>query len=325
MTGWLARLRAMAFGGLVLCVGLFVLTGCQPVESVLRVGANPWPGYDALFYARERGHLTPDRVRLLDFPSNVDSMRAFRNGALDAVAVTLDEALLLADHAQSPKVVLVFDVSQGGDAVLAARHVDSISDLRGRRIGLETNGVGAYMLVRTLEAGGLTRDDVQVVNLPLHQQEQAFHEGRVDAVVTFDPVRSRLIQTGARELFSSRQIPNEIVDVLVVREQTLRTHPAALQHLVHAYFQGLADMLRAGPDAAEQLAPRHGMTASALMGAWSLMDFPDRALNRQLLRPGGSLSATLRQMESVLRSYQLITRPVSRDALTDDRLLQEGA
>jgi len=52
----------------------------------------------------------------------------------------------------------------------------------------------------------------------------AFKKRQVDAIVTFEPVKSELLSSGANILFDSHQIPGRIVDVLVVRKNC-RTTP----------------------------------------------------------------------------------------------------
>lgn len=57
----------------------------------LRIGTLVWPGYEPLYLARERGYLDPKSVRLVEYPSNSEVTRAFRNRAIEAAALTFDE------------------------------------------------------------------------------------------------------------------------------------------------------------------------------------------------------------------------------------------
>lgn len=79
----------------------------------------------------------------------------------------------LVETQRNISVVLITDVSNGADVILGKPEIQSLKDLKGRRVG-------------------------------------AFKQGTVDAVVTFEPVRSNLLKSGAKLLFDSTQIPGEI-------------------------------------------------------------------------------------------------------------------
>ena len=98
--------------------------------------------------------------------------------------------------------------------MLARPELKELKDIKGRRVGVESGALGAYVLARALQIAGLNRTDISVVSIPVPEQEQAFQGRRVDAVVTMEPNRTRLLAQGARQLFDSSQIPGEIVDVL---------------------------------------------------------------------------------------------------------------
>lgn len=83
---------------LILLSMSFLLQGCSPPQEPLRLGTNLWLGYEPIYVAREKGWLQEDQVRILEFSSSTDVMRGLRAGTLDAGALTLDEALLLAAH-----------------------------------------------------------------------------------------------------------------------------------------------------------------------------------------------------------------------------------
>ena len=68
---------------LVTITALIVLAGCNKRSSEeLRVGVNPWPGYEALYLAQHRGLFDREgiKVKLVDFQSLGDARRAFERG-----------------------------------------------------------------------------------------------------------------------------------------------------------------------------------------------------------------------------------------------------
>lgn len=294
-----------------------VFAGCAARPEPLRVGANLWPGYAPLRLATAHDGPAAEYGRVLDFPSTSMVLSAFRNGSIDAAALTLDEALLLAANGLEPRIVLVFDFSDGADAIVTAPEIARLESLRGRRIGVETEALGGYLVGRALEQAGLGLHEVDIVTVPVDRHEAAYAAREVDAVVTFEPVRSRLLAVGARELFSSRAIPGEIVDTLVVRDTLLRARERDLVALVRGHFEARAELLADPFAAAQRLGGRAGMSPEAFSGALSLMQLPDVDGNRHLLGAGeGGLEPVLQRLQTTMQTLgQLTAGPAVRAML----------
>ena len=240
---------------------------CAAPRRPLRIGLVVWPVYEIAVLARSLGRLDSKRVHLLDYGSNSEALRAYQNGVIDGVALTTSYVIELLALSSNDRIVLVIDVSTGGDALVASANIKSVRDLKGRRIGLETGSLGLLVLSRALEHGELAKTDVHVVPVDASGQQAAFNAGAVDAVVTYEPMRSTLVARGARDIFNSSMMPNEIVDVLVVRESAVREREQALTHLTDAWFYAL-DYLRRHPvDAAARVAPRENLTADAYLAS----------------------------------------------------------
>lgn len=295
---------------------------CVPgwATQPLRIGTNVWPGYEPLYLAAERERWKEDLgVRLVEYPSATEVLRSFRNRALEAAALTLDEVLTLREGGLPLKVVAVLDVSAGGDVVLAKPQVEDFSDLAGRRIGVESSALGAYVLTRALEINGLALDRIQVVHLDASAHVRAFRDNRIDAVVTFDPMKTQLLNEGARELFSSREIPGEVVDVLVVHTDILRRERARLRQLLAGWFRALDHMQQQPQAAAEFTARRLQLSPSEVLASYQGLEFPGAAANKRLFAT--ELPQTLQRLQNTLIDNGLLHRPQPTDALLDPQLL----
>jgi len=234
-----------------------LIAGCTPVPKPdIRIGTNIWPGYEPLYLARSLGWFRDSSIRLVEYTSATETMNALRHGSIEAGALTLDEVLTLAQEGVDLRVVLLLDVSNGADAVIAHPGIDTPEDLRGRTIGVESSAVGGYMLDRMLEKSGLTLQDVHILSLTLDEHEAAFTSHRVDAVVTFEPVKSRLLAQSAKVIFDSALIPGEIIDVLAVRSEVFNASPDAFAGLTEKWFQALEYLQRHPDDAARRMQPR---------------------------------------------------------------------
>jgi hypothetical protein len=165
-------------------------------------------------------------------------MELLRGNAVHGAGLTLDEALRLRDEGLDLRIVLIFNQSLGADALLARGDIRTLRDLAGRRIGAETNAVGMLMADTVLKAAGLAPDQVTLVPIGADGHEAAWRAGELDALVTCEPIVSRVLSGGARRLFDSRQMPDTIFDMLAVRADSLSRHERHLKRLLRGYFQG---------------------------------------------------------------------------------------
>lgn len=291
-------------------------------ETPLRVGIHVWPGYESLFLAQEKDFFKEAEIRFIELPAASESIRAFENGNVDVVLLTLDEVLRLADRGHEPRIILVMDYSKGADVILSQTNLKSLHELKGRTVGVEMTALGAYVLARALEKAELRPDDVKVVQLLITETETAFLTRKVDAVVTFEPHRTRLLAAGAHTLFDSSQIPNEIVDVMVVRKSLLDDAPPALFRLVGGHFRALEFLRQNRPEAADIMARREGISRAEFLHALELLHQPGQDENRALLnRNGYVLSETMRHLSGVMRRYGMLQTEPDLTVLCDDRFV----
>jgi NitT/TauT family transport system substrate-binding protein len=317
---WSPRVRVAAW---LVAMMLLAATGCagEP-EHPLRLATSPWPGYQSLHLAQSLSYVTRETVQLVELRNNSQSMDAMRAGTVDAATTTLDEALVLRQDGVDVRIVLVFDRSRGADVVMARPTVSSLSDLRGKRIGVETAAVGAVMLDALLSATNLTLGDVTLVPLPVNAHEDAFAAGKFDAVVTYEPVRTRLLAAGAKVIFDSRQIPDRILDVLVVRADAVPRHAAALRALVAAHFNALDYLTREPRDAAARIAPHLGVAPVDVRPQFTGIEIPGVADNYEFLagaEPG--LDAIARDLSELMLRRRLLRERVEIDPLVDPTFL----
>lgn len=284
-------------------------------ELPFRVGTNVWPGYEPLYLAESLSFYNEARVKLVEYSSTTEVMRAFRGRELEAAAVTLDEALALAQTDADFKIILVFDYSNGADALLAKPSMKSVKALKGRKVGAETGALGAYVLARALEAEGLNAEDITVVELPADEHERAFEEGRVDAVVTFEPVRTRLVKKGASVLFDSARMPGEIVDVLIVRKGYLSGNREQVTGLLRGWFKALDHMEKEPADAYARMKARLRIGGNDLREAFELIRLPSRQENEEIL--GGELEKSAGKLMTVMAGSRLIDKTVDIRSLID--------
>jgi NitT/TauT family transport system substrate-binding protein len=265
-------------------LALITVTGCSnEPSSPLRIATNVWIGSEPLYLARDLGHFDPKVVQLVEYPSASEVLRAFRNQAIDGMVISMDELFGLVVDGLQPRVILAVDVSDGADVVVGRPGMQSMTDLKGKRVAVESAALGAFVLSRALALANMEAGDIQVVHLESNEQPGAFNKGEVDGAVTFEPYRSQLTAAGATILFDSTQIPGEIVDVIAVRESALDEQRAAVQALLAGWFKAIGYLQEEPSDAARRMSRRQQTSAEQFLRALAGLHIPSREENLVLL------------------------------------------
>ena len=303
----------------ILLLLVMSLMACsKPQADPLSIVSSPWPGYEPLYLARDLGYLDQAGVRLIELPSSNITLEAFSNGSADIATLTLDETLTLLSQGRKVRILAIMDISNGGDAVMARPEIKSLADMKGKRITIVNIPLGVFMLNRTLEAAGLSSADVSITTLPEDKHEKAYLQDKIDVAITFEPFKTRLANAGAHVLFDSSEIPNEIFDLLLVREDTYNARRDELCQLVQQWNRTL-DYIGDNPeDASARMGKRLNMDADSYLTAMQGLVLPSRQESQRLL--GGKEPALLkpaRRLEEIMLRENLLPAPVDISSAID--------
>ncbi len=293
--GQLAALGLLASGILLLAIGSFVdVFSAQPT---LRLGTNLWIGYQPLHIARDAERL-PSRVVLMEGRSTPPVMEALRIGTIDAAAMTLDEAIRIANEGVPVSIVLALDVSNGADVMLASTAEIAKAGPRGRRVGVETGAVGAYLLHRWLDRLGVPLSAVAIVDIPAALHHRAFDDFDIDFLATYEPIASNAFARSRARVFDSREIPSEILDVLVVRNDRIEVQRKNIKDTVDGWFAGLELLDRRFDRSIERLSRHQDIGPDEVRLMLERLRFPDRRENIRMFEQGD-----LRQSAESIRKW----------------------
>jgi NitT/TauT family transport system substrate-binding protein len=272
-------------------------------SQTLRIGTTLWPGYEPFYLAKEIKAYKSD-IRMITYPSASEVLRAFKSRTLEAAALTLDEVLFLVESNIPIEIILVCDISEGADVIMGRPELKNMQGLIGASIAVESTAVGAYTLSRALELHNIGIDQISLVNVEHSDHKNTYKQGVTDAVVTYEPVRTQLLNEGAIELFNSKEIPGEIVDVLVVHKSTLDTHQTELNDIVEGWFMAL-DYLNDQPAASyEFIASRMKVSIEEAQESYFGLTLPSLSKNKEFLTGDSALlKKTLKNLsEHMIRS-----------------------
>jgi NitT/TauT family transport system substrate-binding protein len=221
----------MKFAALLSVAAL--LSGSAPAadKPAFTVGWSIYVGWNPYHYMDKSGILkkwadkygVSIRVQRFDY---APSLEAFVAKSIDACTMTNMEALdMPAAAGVDTTAVILGDYSNGNDALLV-RNGLTFNKLAGKRVMLVQKTVSEYLFERGMTMNG-AKDEmrrVKLVNTSDSDIAPAFlNNPDQEAVVTWKPLVSQIRKgKGVTTLFTSAQIPGEILDLLVIRTDVLQ-------------------------------------------------------------------------------------------------------
>lgn len=265
------------FLGLVLVLSFFITTAWQDhskdkqtfsseenLEVPLIIGYSNWAGWLPWAVAESEG-LFDKRSANVEFrwyDNYSKSLEDLAAGVIDGNCQTLGDTISFAEIAVNGEVVvLVNDNSAGNDKIIASESIKDVPDLKGQSVAVEAGVVDDFLLTLALEREGLSRSEVNIVDIETGAAAAAFAAGSVDAVGAFPPFwLTALERQGAHEIASSSDFPGAIADLLVVSEELVAAQPDQVQSLVDTWFDALSFIENNSDKADKIMANRAGTT-----------------------------------------------------------------
>lgn len=298
---------------------IFLISACSPSEPPLRVALLEWPPYELAFWAQDQGWLDKERVELLEYKTPAEVSRAFASGSVDIIAVTTDFALALAAQQPDTRIFVVIDSSNGGDVILSRQPVASASALRGKTLAVEAGPLGNFMLSRFLDRYGLSRSDLNIEYVDIPQHVEHWKISDVDLIITYEPSKTRILKEGAQVVFSSKEIPNEIVDVFIARESVIKNRKSDLDHFTHVWFKAVDDLHGNKPEVFSFIGERESIPADEIKAAFMEIRVP--SLDENLMLLSGKDPALFRGVELNEKVMRLSSMLPSGATINKDKLI----
>jgi len=309
---------------MILSLVIFFSACEQQSKQTLRVGISPWPGYEPLALAAEKGFYKKHEIRIIRFATPTESYRALRDGIIDVAAFTADEVFHYAEVRDRPRIFLILDISNGADAIVAKKEIKTLDDLRGKRLGAEGSALGDYVMNRALDFAKSDMNLSSIILKPveINMQEQAFLSGKIDAAVTYEPSKSLLIKAGAHVLFDSSQIPHEIVDVLVTNDRTIQTRSDELQNLAEGWFKSLKYINENYKEALEKMSQHEATTLEEFQKGYEDLIIPSKEENLKMLSAEKSLTLPMQRLSELMYSKGSLQKKIDVRPLLDGRIIE---
>ena len=211
----------------------------------LKIAYSDWPGWVAWEIGVQKGWFKEAGVDVeflwFDY---VPSMDAYVAGKVDAVCMTNGDALVTGATGKPSVGIIINDFSNGNDMIVAAPGIESVKDLKGKKVGLEEGFVSHLLLLTGLEKAGLKAEDVTIVNTPTNETPQVLASKAVDAIGAWQPNSGQALKVlpGSKPVFTSADAPGIIYDLLYVSPESLEKNRSDWEKVTAVWYR-IADYI----------------------------------------------------------------------------------
>lgn len=207
---------------------------------VLRIGISAYAGreYFILAYKKHFFEKAGIHVKIVEFGSLEDAQQAFEWRQIDGMVCSLVDAMVVRQKAGviDPKIVLISSFHRQNFAchLMTKPNVRKLSELRGKRIGVEINSFGGYVLAKALESDGLSLKDVNIVPMDPTAAFTFLKHERVEGVIIYPPFSEQLKKKmELNSLYSTASWPKEMqLNVFLMSSKALKFHLPNLRRFV---------------------------------------------------------------------------------------------
>lgn len=247
-------------------LGAVAFSSSAMAAEPLKIGYSDWPGWVAWEIAIEKQWFKEAGVDVtFEWFDYVASMDAYAAGKLDGVGMTNGDALVTGSTGAKSVMILMNDYSNGNDMVIGKAGIDSVKDLKGKKIGVEVGFVGHLLLLNALEKNGMTEADVELVNVPTNETPQVLASGDVDAIVAWQPSSGQALNLvpGSKAIYTSADEPGLIYDLLAVSPESLASRRDEWKKVIDVWYRAVAYLKdpKTTDDAVKIMAARVGLSA----------------------------------------------------------------
>jgi NitT/TauT family transport system substrate-binding protein len=223
-------------------------------QDVIVVATNTWGGQAGIAYmnngqkdasTNSRFYTEFGQLVQIEVMDKFDESRAaLKTGAVDILCfATCGEFSIEANtlEADGIKVYAHYDKSFGGDALVVREGINSVSDLRGKKIALAPGSPSHGLFLNLIKISGFTQDQFDIVEAADGiEAADFFRKEQCDAAFVWSPDDVKLPRdvAGAKVLMSTKSAPDIIWDVVLVREEVVHSKHEAVKNFIGGLLFG---------------------------------------------------------------------------------------
>lgn len=290
-------------------------SSAEPIK--LAVYPLPSPYFEYAMESLELFTKNNANVELVEFAQYSDVIQALDSGSVDASIMGITEAVTPIANGLDLDIVLMTDYSAGMDGIVAAPEINSVKDLKGKTIATNIGTMNHMLLLTALEQAGLSESDVNITNMSEGDATAALVGGSIDAASIFDPQMSKAAkESGGKVIFSSKDLPGELSDVLIIKDSIVKDRADEVQGIVDAWYQVQDKYNKNSDSVVDLISPKAELTNDEFYSLLDGIDIATKDYNKEVFANSGEKMISLvTKVANFLKDADCIESVPSKDKI----------
>lgn len=309
---------------IIITLVLSVFTSCKNekvkdkvVLDKISIGILAWPGCGIAYVAEELGYFKEEYLEVnIQYIESFDSRRsALIDDRIDIDYTTIDQLLIYQENGIDVEAFWAGDFSTGGDGIVAKKEINSIADLKGKKIAVAEASPSDFFLKYLLNKAGIKDSEVNIVPAADPQiAGNTIMAKKADAAVTFEPFLSQAAEDEALKiLVSTKEYPFLIPGLMVAKNSNITGKKDVFVRLTNAWNKGV-EYCDANPAECAKLMAKHIELSEediiAIMTTIDLVDkkenkaYFDKALENNIYELGNSISSFWKENNYIKKEFK---------------------
>lgn len=288
--------------------------------TVLNYGGSAWLGHYPAYIAMKSGifsRLGLD-VRWQSFSTSSARMAAMMAGNLDVAGTGAVSALaLMANGARQFELIATPENFGRVEGLLVRDDVNSLADLKGRKIGVTFASSSHVLLLDVLRQAGLEdARDVTIINLPASDLLAAYRSRQIDAAAAWTPQFNKIrAQTHTKVLVDDTQFSlykaykmTPGPDVFVARTAFAKTNGDAVKRFLQGCFEANEMIMSQPEEAAKYLVELTQLSIPEQVATLKDAEWFTLAQQKALMQQPGNFVTGLQKLAEMLVNLKQIDK-----------------
>jgi sulfonate transport system substrate-binding protein len=306
-------------------MALMVIAGPIARSAEIRIATQPIPAYSPIFVAKHKGFIEEELARIKtkspikwsSFAAGPPINESFAAGQQDIGLLGDVPAIIGKSAGINTKIIALTSSGPKTLAVVVPTRsaITTPAALRGKKVAVVKGSYAHHLLLLVLQKGGLTANDIELINLSQADIATAIVNGNVDAAAVWEPLLTKLSTQGSVRVLADGTGIKKGILVIIATNDFITKNRAAAKAVLKAYQRG-ADFIKARPaEAAKLIAADVNLTPELLLALFKKFDY-NPAIQQEDI-------SEIKKSEAFLQSNGLIRSDVNIDTFADPSLTKE--
>ena len=284
----------------------------------LRIAAQPIPSYAPIFLAKKKGWLDDElakvgapNVTLATFAAGPPINESFAAGQQDFGFLGDTPAIIGKSVGLETNLIGKSSVGPKSLAVVLAADstIKSPAELKGKKVAVTKGSYAHHLLALVLQQGGLTFNDVELINLPNSDIPGALISGAIDAGAVWEPIITKFESQKAIKVLADGTGIKAGVLAIVAASEFIKNKPEQVKAVLRAYARSAAYIKSNPKEAAELVTTEVSLSPDLLVKVFAKFDYSPFLRDEDI--------AELKKSAEFMKSAGIIKTAVDIDSFSD--------